>query len=108
MIKYVAMLRKREGLSREEFLSYWQGVHAALARKLPGVRRYVISPAVSLPGTRGQPRFDGLAELWFDDLEAFRAAFATPQGRAAVADLANFAQTEALVSVVTEEIPILT
>ncbi|MBA2555912.1 MAG: EthD family reductase [Chloroflexi bacterium] len=75
MIKVVALLRRREGLSHEEFESHWRDVHPHYVRALPGVRRYVQSPAVDLP--RKQWPYDGLAELWFDDVAAVRAAFAS-------------------------------
>jgi hypothetical protein len=34
-------------------------------------------------GVGGPEEYDGVAELWFDSLEALAAAGATPEGRAA-------------------------
>jgi uncharacterized protein (TIGR02118 family) len=75
MIKVVALLRRRQGLSHAEFAAHWRDVHPHYVRALPGVRRYVQSPAVDLPGK--QWPYDGLAELWFDDVAAVRTAFAS-------------------------------
>ena len=42
MVKYIALIKRKKGLSREEFVRYWKEVHAPLACKLvPGLRKYV-------------------------------------------------------------------
>jgi uncharacterized protein (TIGR02118 family) len=58
--------------------------HVPLARRLPGLRRYVIGP---LAATRTIPaaRSRG-AILAFDSLEGLRAAYASPVGRDLRAD----------------------
>ena len=38
MIKRVSLVRRREGLTHEEFVAHWTGPHAAIVRELPGVR----------------------------------------------------------------------
>ena len=40
---------------------------------LPRLERYVQNHPVRLP-SGGEPQFDGVAELWFDDMESFRIA----------------------------------
>jgi uncharacterized protein (TIGR02118 family) len=42
---------------------------------------------------------DGIAELTFDSAESMQAAFASPEGKAALADVANFADASRVVSV---------
>ncbi len=94
MIKLMFALRRRPEMTREEFQRYWREHHAPLVRDHAAalaIRRYVQVHAVSnetsrllATGRGSEPdQFDGLAELWFDSLEAMRAAAATPQGRAA-------------------------
>lgn len=86
MVTLVYCLRRRPGLSREEFQRYWRERHgplvAARAATL-GVRRYVQLHTVDADGLHaalrrrngGSPEpFDGVAQLWFDDLEAFGAS----------------------------------
>ena len=98
MIKLVFTLRRREGMSREEFQRYWREQHAPLverhARTLR-IRRYVQTHAreteidAILAGSRGdEPGFyDGAAELWWDSLEDLVDAYSTEEGQRAGAEL---------------------
>ena len=106
MIKLLAVLHKRPDMSRDEFVRYWREVHAPLAEGMEGVRRYVINPTLEAFGP-GVPPFDGVAELWFDDAAAARAAFASPVGIATTQDVAKFAQPEKTQIVIAEEITII-
>ena len=45
-------------LTREEFIAWWTGEHAPLARTLPSVERIRFNVLQDGP-------FDGIAELWF-------------------------------------------
>ena len=86
VIKLTFALRRRPELSREEFQRYWFEVHGPLVREraeLLGIRRYVQLHTADLGGLHramqarngGAPEpFDGVAELWFDDVESFTAA----------------------------------
>ena len=75
MIKVVALITRKPGMSREEFLRCWQEEHPALVTKLAGLRRYVQNPA--LDGPRDWP-FDGVAELWFDSVHDVGVGFKGP------------------------------
>jgi uncharacterized protein (TIGR02118 family) len=94
MIKTVGLLTRKEGLSREEFVRHWLGVHAPLAHAVPGVRRYVQSHIV---GERSRPdipasdvEIDGIAELWYDDRAAMERSNASPEAKRLHADGALF------------------
>lgn len=90
MIKRVTFVRKRDDLTQDEFVAHWVGTHSVLARELDGVRGYrinVIDPATS-EGTEME-QWNGIGELWFDDLAASEAAFAA-KGAQLDADLVNF------------------
>jgi uncharacterized protein (TIGR02118 family) len=93
MVKLSFVLRRKAGLTREEFQRYWREVHAPLvashARAL-GIRRYVQThtldgPAnAALRASRGGPEeYDGVAELWWESLESLQAATASEAGQAA-------------------------
>jgi uncharacterized protein (TIGR02118 family) len=69
----------------EAFERHYREVHVPLAKKLPGLRRYTISRNVS--AVRGGEPFHLVAELDWDDLDALRAAFASPEGQAAAQDV---------------------
>ena len=70
-MKVFSMFKKRSDLTYDEFSRYWKEVHGpTVARLTPGLRRYVQNHPVNVPGVESD--IDGIAELWFDDLEALR------------------------------------
>ena len=93
MVKLVFCLTRLPHLSREEFQRHWRERHGPLVResaKALGIRRYVQVHTLATPvnealrrGRGGPEAYDGVAELWFDSLEALSAAGATPEGKAA-------------------------
>jgi uncharacterized protein (TIGR02118 family) len=97
MIKLSFCLVRLPHLDRAAFQAYWRETHAPLVASLAEVlqiRRYVQThslPAEAQAGLRASrdapPEFDGVAELWFDSLEAMAANGARPQAQAAAARL---------------------
>jgi uncharacterized protein (TIGR02118 family) len=75
VVRIVAVLRKKDGMSYEEFLEHWRDRHPEFVNRLPGLRRYVQSSP--LDQRRTWP-FDGVAELWFDTVRDVAAAFDSP------------------------------
>ena len=55
-----------------------------MVAKVPGVRRYVQSHALLQGYAKGELLFDGIEELWFDDIAAFRTAQSSPAWEAAL------------------------
>ena len=90
MIKLVGMMHRKAGMTVEDYQAYWLDVHAQLIAKVPGLRRYVQSHSMAEAYGDFPQAYDGMAEAWFDDVEAYRAAVASPEWQAAVADAANF------------------
>lgn len=89
MIKVIGLLRRKPGISREEFLRHWKDHHGALAMRVPEfarhVRKYVQVHRVSIPELDAQERYnqtglpmeyDGAVEMWFDSPETMQKAFA--------------------------------
>ena len=73
MIKGIELVKKKQGLSLDEFSSCWKEKWAPLfLRAVPGIRRYVQNVALSLSDK--EPAYDGIAEIWWDDLQAFQNA----------------------------------
>lgn len=98
MIKLVFCLRRRADLSPEKFRAYWRDVHAPLVRERAralGIRRYVQSDYCSAGALQGmldarggmEPCYDGVAELWFDSLEALERSGQHPDARQAGREL---------------------
>jgi uncharacterized protein (TIGR02118 family) len=69
LYKHSAFLVRKDGLSHDEFLDHWANEHVPLAREIPGVVRYVRV----VPTEPEYAEFDGIAELYFEDLDALRA-----------------------------------
>src|SRR5919106_4672527 len=90
MIKLIGGITRKDGMSVEEFQSYWRDVHAPLIARTPGLRRYIQAHALPQTYEEQPPAYDGLAEAWFDSLEAFDAAVASSEWQAAVAGAPNF------------------
>ncbi len=90
MFTVLVWARRREDLTPEAFRDYWLHTHAPLVKaSYEGLRRYVVYPVVGT-APRGEPLFDGVAEMAFDSRDAFVAAARSDGGRAAAADLATF------------------
>jgi uncharacterized protein (TIGR02118 family) len=73
------------------FDAYYASTHAPLAKKIPGLRKYQISSG-SVTTPQGSSPYQLVATLTFDSLEALQRGLGSPEGQAAAADLANFAQ----------------
>ena len=102
MIKLVYCITKKPELSQQEFSRYWKEVHAPLGARIPGLRKLVQSHVLPGEGMR-EPDFDGMAELWFDDLESLLEARKSPEWAASTADEDNFIDRWGVAALVTEE-----
>ena len=98
MIKLVFTIRRREGMTREEFQRYWRDQHAPLVKQHADtlrIRRYVQLHSrdteldASLSASReSEPRvYDGVAEVWWDSLEDLVAGASSEAGQAAAGAL---------------------
>ena len=92
MVKRLTSWHVRQGVARDDALAHWRGPHAELVRAVPGLRRYVQNHPIDGPAgdARAPAPYAGLGEVWFDDLEAARAAMATAEWDAVIADAAGF------------------
>lgn len=71
-----------------EFDSHYFTRHIPIAKTMPGLRSYEVNDGP----IGGDGPFHLAAILSFDSLTGLQASLASPEGAAAVADLANFAQ----------------
>jgi uncharacterized protein (TIGR02118 family) len=88
MLKIMSLLKRKEGMSREEFYDWAKDRHPQLATKLTNIRGYRANVArLDEP----EAAFDAVSEMWFDDVAAFDAAFATEHGKRTREDAAAHA-----------------
>ena len=94
MIKSLSLLTRKAGISHDEFTRHWVDIHAPMARAVPGLRRYVLTHVLAerfrpdIPSLEGE--VNGIAELWYDDLESMQRANASPEAKRLHADGATF------------------
>lgn len=74
MYKVITLLKRRPGMSVEQFQQYWREEHAQVAAKTPSLRRYVQSHALVQGYAKGELPYDGISEMWFDSKAEYDAA----------------------------------
>lgn len=104
MIKAIYFLKRKPGMDLEAFRSYWLGRHAELVCKVPGLRSYVQCHTRLSGYKKGEPIWDGIAELGYDDIDAMRRVAGLEESRAATEDTANFADMNRAGALLTTEV----
>lgn len=107
MVKLVYCITRKPGLTDEEFFNYWENVHGPIGARIPGLRKLVQSRRISVLGDSRRSDFDGMAELWFDDMQALLAARQSLEWKASTEDEVNFIDHSKVAYFVTEEHTIL-
>src|SRR3546814_12878665 len=69
MIKAVILLKRKDGMSLQDFADWLLKDHVPLALKLDGLKRYQVNIAREADGD-----YDGVSELWLDSEDAMLAA----------------------------------
>ncbi len=108
MIKVVYCITKKDGLSDEEFFHHWKNVHGPIGARIPGLRKLIQSHRLTIPGDLRPADYDGVAELWFEDVAALLAARQSPQWKASSEDEINFIDRKKVAYFVSREHEILT
>lgn len=79
MFKSIALLKCKEGLSRADFIDYYETQHAPLiCSLLPQVcgyrRNFLRAEGAFINASAAEPDYDVITELWFADKAAYGAA----------------------------------
>ena len=113
MIKFTILLKRRADFTHEQFVEYHKTRHAPLFSSVPVVRalvrRYVQQHALSveLPGLP-PAKYDGITELWFDDVEGIAKLFSDPDYLARIRpDEENFLDVHGCDFLVSQENPVM-
>lgn len=110
MIKIIALLKRKAGLSLQQFSDYYQNTHAPLfARTIPpsvdrAITHYTQNHAVMLGTGRTEAAYDCVTEIGFDDLAGLRLWsdwYAGPDGAVLREDEERFMDTSKRVVIVT-------
>ena len=72
------------------FDKYYADTHIPLAKKMPGLKDYKVSRG-GVNAAGGSAKLHLVAELTFDSLGTLQAALESAEGKAAAADVPNFA-----------------
>ena len=75
MVKGIVVLKRKPGLSQEEFTRYYEEVHVPLVLShFRTMRRYVRNYVIAPPGGEG-PDFDCITEFWFDSKQELKRVY---------------------------------
>jgi len=106
MVKLTCLLRRKPGMSPEEFHRYWRERHGPLVastRSASHVLRYEQHHRLLGSYSEDDGGYDGVTEQWFASMEEYEAHVAERDFAEVWADLANFLDTDHLEFVLTEE-----
>jgi uncharacterized protein (TIGR02118 family) len=108
MVKLVCFLKRKEGLTLDEFYDHWLGRHAPLIRSTPELARHVLRyeqhKRVTEPSWCGTEGYDGITEQWFESVDEFVAFTTEPKYAELIEpDEKAFLDRDAFVWMITEE-----
>lgn len=85
MLKVMSLLKRKEGMSFEDFRTWVLEDHKKFAENIPGIRKYTVN---ILAEQNDDLPADAINELYFDDEAARVAGFGSDAGKAAGGDAA--------------------
>jgi uncharacterized protein (TIGR02118 family) len=101
VLKVFSLIKRREDMSLDDFRRWILEEHAPKGRELPGLRQYHVSV---IDADDDALPYHAVTELYFDDEDAFKAAFASDAGKAAGADVAAHASDRVRLLTSSEQI----
>jgi uncharacterized protein (TIGR02118 family) len=102
MVRVHIWLRKKEGMSTEEFRGYWVNKHAPIAGDgYEHLKSYVVNLVTRVPEGQESP-YDGVAELTWDDRDGFKADMGSEVAKRSTEDLSSFTSAFGLLFVEEE------
>jgi uncharacterized protein (TIGR02118 family) len=99
MMRVHIWLRKKDGMSAEDFRDYWLTKHAPIAGEgYEHLGGYVVNLVTRVPEGQEAP-YDGVAELTWESRDDFKADMASETAKRSTEDLGNFTSTFGLLFV---------
>lgn len=83
MLTLISPVKRRSGLSVEEFHKHWRDVHATLIRDTPAIADcllgYTQYPSIASAYQQGEPIWDGVAIARYESQQAMDRLFNSPE-----------------------------
>ncbi len=98
-----AFVKRKEGMSREDFLAYWRDVHGPLIRDTPALRDPVVHYEQHGTHPSDGSGFDGVAMETYTSWDDFIAMLHTAEGQLLRDDEANFLDPSSIKVVFTAD-----
>jgi uncharacterized protein (TIGR02118 family) len=108
MVKLFAVLRRRQGMTTEEFVEHWRDRHGPLIASEPTLARHIVRYEQHVrhrpDALSGNEGIDGVAVQWFDSIDGFVGFMSEPAYAELVApDEQRFLDMERIEFIITEE-----
>jgi uncharacterized protein (TIGR02118 family) len=107
MVKLTCLVRRKPGMSPEEFHDYWRDRHGPLVASTRSGSHVIRYEQHHRPlhdyGPDDDGGYDGVTEQWFESMDDYRAHIAEEDFATVWADLGNFLDVDRLAFVVTED-----
>jgi uncharacterized protein (TIGR02118 family) len=88
VVKLIALYKKPAAV--DAFEEHYAQVHIPLVEKIPGVRKTEWTRFLASP--QGEAPYYMMYEMYFDDMDTYRAALQSEENKAAGQDLMSFAK----------------
>lgn len=104
LVKIIILFKRQPGMPLKDFRQYWLETHSSLVLSLPGLRRYVQCHVRDTSYIIGEPNFDGVEQLWFDDIKAVKSIMhSTEYQDKMIPNLANFTDSKYIFTFAADE-----
>jgi uncharacterized protein (TIGR02118 family) len=104
MVRVHIWIRKKNGMTAEEFRDRWLNEHAPIARDGYGsLKSYTVNLVTRVPEGQEAP-YDGVAELTWEDRDGFKADMQSEVAARSTEDLKEFADSFGLLFIDQEAV----
>ena len=88
MVKLIALYKKPANV--DAFEQHYAQIHIPLVEKIPGIRKTEWTRFLASP--QGEAPYYMMYEMYFDDMDTYKAAMKSEENKAAGQDLMSFAK----------------
>jgi hypothetical protein len=107
MVRLICLLKRKSGMTVEEFRHHWQHRHGPLIRSTESMARHVLLYEQYLPADSPIPlgkEFDGVTVMGFETADDFLAFVSEPDYAAVIQpDEQSFLDVDGLVGIIVDE-----